>query len=99
HVDDLMREVLSKQQERLAMSAACLVMVLIGATMALRLRDSLPLAVYMWAFFPALATVICISAGQRMTHGSGLVGLPLLWAGVAALGVYGVFEFVKLVRH
>lgn len=99
HVDDLMREVLSKQQERLAMSAACLVMVLIGATMALRLRDSLPLAVYLWAFFPALATVITISAGQRMTHGSGAAGLPLLWAGVAALGALGVVEFVKLVRH
>lgn len=98
-VNDLMREVLSKRQERLAMAAACLVMVLTGTIMAMRLRDSLPLTIYLWAFFPALAAVISISAGQRMTHGSGLAGLPLLWAGVVVMGIYAVWEFVRLIRH
>lgn len=96
---DLMREVVSKEHERMAMAAACLVMVLMGTVMAMRLRDSLPLTIYLWAFFPALATVITISAGQQLTHGHGLIGLAVLWGGVAALGAYAASEFVRLAKH
>lgn len=96
---DLMREVFSKEQERLAYSVACLVMVLCGAVMAMRLRDSLPLTIYMWAFFPALACVICISAGQQLAHGVGALGLILLWGGVVALTVFTGAQFTKLARH
>ncbi len=98
-IADLMREVVSKEHERLAMAAACLVMVLMGTVMAMRLRDSLPLTIYLWAFFPALATVITISAGQQLTHGHGPIGLIVLWGGVAALGAYATSEFVRLVKH
>jgi len=98
-VRDLLREILSKEHERYAMSAACLVMVLVGAVMAMRLREALPLTVYLWAFFPALATVLAISGGQQLTHGKGLVGLPVLWAGVACLGAFSVAEFVRLCKH
>lgn len=98
-IADLMREVVSKEHERMAMAAACLVMVLMGTVMAMRLRDSLPLTIYLWAFFPALATVITISAGQQLTHGHGLIGLAVLWGGVAALGAYAASEFVRLAKH
>jgi hypothetical protein len=98
-VGDLLREAFSKQQERFAMAAACLVMVLIGGVMAMRLRDSLPLTIYLWAFFPAIAAVISINAGQQLTHGYGPAGLLLLWGGVAALAAYAVVEFTKLARH
>jgi hypothetical protein len=98
-IKDLMREIISKEHERLAMAVACLVMVLMGTVMAMRLRDSLPLTIYLWAFFPALATVITISAGQQLTHGHGMIGLLVLWGGVAALGAYAMSEFVRLARH
>jgi hypothetical protein len=98
-IKDLMRETMSKEHERLAMGVACLVMILMGTVMAMRLRDSLPLTIYLWAFFPALATVITISAGQQLTHGHGLIGLTLLWGGVLALGVYAMNEFVRLAKH
>lgn len=98
-VDNLLNEVLSKEHERYAMSVACLVMVLVGSVMAMRLRDALPLMVYLWAFFPALATVLAISGGQQLTHGKGIIGLPVLWAGVAALGALAVGEFMRLRKH
>lgn len=96
---DLFNEVLSKEHERYAMSAACLVMILVGAVMALRLRDALPLTVYLWAFFPALGTILAISGGQQLTHDNGPVGLLLLWAGVIALGGFATLEFVRLSKH
>lgn len=98
-IKELLNEVLSKEQERYAMSFACLVMVLVGSVMAMRLRDALPLTVYLWAFFPALATVLAISGGQQLTHGSGMIGLPVLWAGVAALSAFAIVEFIRLKKH
>lgn len=97
--DSLHREILSKKHERLAASAACFVMVLCGAVMAMRLRDSLPLAVYLWSFLPALGTLLSISGGQRLTHQYGSPGLALLWGGVAALALYTLAEFRRLARH
>ncbi|MBY0312231.1 MAG: LptF/LptG family permease [Phycisphaerales bacterium] len=98
-IDELFREILSKQHERFAHSSACLIMVLIGSVMALRLRDALPLTVYLWAFFPALVCTLAISGGQQMTHGQGAWGLPLLWGGVAALSAFVLFEYARLIRH
>ncbi len=98
-VEDLQREITSKQHERMAMSVNCFVMILAGAVIAMHLRNSLPLIVYLGSFFPALLTVITISAGQQMTHDNGLVGLILLWGGVVGMFIYtGVLYFV-LSRH
>ncbi|MEX2217143.1 MAG: hypothetical protein WD749_00155 [Phycisphaerales bacterium] len=95
----LNREVLSKRHERAAMSAACLVMVLTGAVTAMRLAERLPLTVYLWSFFPALAALLTISAGQNMTHRMGGVGLLVLWGGVAALAAYSFGAFLLVRKH
>jgi lipopolysaccharide export LptBFGC system permease protein LptF len=98
-IERLHREITSKQHERWAMSAACLVMVVSGAVTAVTLSQSLPLTVYLWSFFPALATVITISSGQQITHDKGPIGLIVLWGGVAAFGVYALAAYWKLARH
>ena len=95
----LQREITSKQHERMAMAVSCLVMVLTGAVTAMKLRDSMPLVVYLWSFFPAIGTLIFISTGQQMTHGSGLIGLPVLWGGVILLGAYTLLTLRVLQRH
>lgn len=98
-IDDLGREVLSKEHERFAHSIACLVMVVIGAVIAMRLRDALPLTIYLWAFFPALVTMLAISGGQQLTHRQGPLGLMVLYSGVVALTGYAMYEFARLSRH
>jgi hypothetical protein len=98
-LDDLAREVVSKEQERLALSMACLVMVVTGAIMAMRLREQLPLTVYLWSFFPALTGVLTVSAGQELTHQRGVLGLALLWGGVIALCVYTIAQYFQLRKH
>lgn len=98
-IDDLQREVLSKEHERYAHSIACLVMILIGSVMAMRLRDALPLTIYLWAFFPALLAMLTISGGQQLTHGQGPIGLAVLYSGVLGLAGYAVYEFVRLSRN
>ena len=98
-VDEQNREIASKRHERLAFSAACLVMVLVGACVAMNLRDSLPLPVYLWSFLPALGTIISISAGQRLVHREGAIGFILLWGGVAALSALLLRAYARLRRH
>jgi lipopolysaccharide export system permease protein len=98
-VDKLQREITSKQHERWALAGACLVMVLTGGVMAVRLRDAQPLSVYLWSFFPALASVITILSGQQYTHKSGSEGLILLWGGVAALAAYTLVSFLAIRKH
>lgn len=98
-IDRLRREIVSKQHERLAMSAACLVMVLAGAVSAIRLKDKLPLRVYLWSFFPSLLTLLTISGGQQMVEQSGLPGLFLLWGGVGAFSIYTLLTYLNLRRR
>ncbi len=98
-LERLEREVLSKRHERLAMTAACLVMVVAGALTAMRLGACLPLAVYLWSFFPALAAVLTISAGQQLVHQVGAPGLALLWGGVVLVGAYALGAFLVVSRH
>ena len=95
----LQREVTGKQNERVAMSVACFVMILTGAMSALRLRDSLPLTVYLWSFFPGLVTILTISAGVQGVEPMGTPGLLLLWGGVALFSVYAVVVYLNLRKH
>ena len=98
-VDKLLREILSKQHERWALASACLIMVITGAVMAVKLRDAQPLHVYLWSFFPALASIITIMSGQQLTHNSGAIGLFLLWAGVAGLAAFTFGTFLSIRKH
>ncbi len=98
-IGKLKREIVSKQHERAAMAGSCLVMVLTGAVTALRLRHTLPLVVYLWAFFPALFTIILINSGQQVMHKEGLIGLPVLWGGVAGLVAYTAAALGRVARH
>ncbi len=95
----LSREILSKRHERMALSASCLIMVLTGAVTALRFSLRQPLTVYLWSFFPALVCVITIAGGQQLTHGSGPIGLLLLWGGVAGLGLFTAAQYAAVARH
>lgn len=99
-IADLNREITSKQQERLGLAASTFVMIVLGAISGMLHRDSLPLVVYLWSFFPALMMVLLISSGQQETHGhSPVTGVPLLWSGVAAGALISLFSYLKLARH
>lgn len=98
-LDDLRRNIFAKEQERLAMSVSCAVMMLTGAITALRLSMHQPLLVYLWTFFPALISLVTISGGTPMVADGGPAGLLLMWGGVTGLAAYTAFMYMKLIRH
>ncbi len=98
-VKSLQNEILSKLNERWAMALAALVMVLAGSVIALQLKDAQPLTVYQWSFFPALGTIVLISGGQQSIHNSGVLGIPIIYAGILVLLIYTWFALRKVSKH
>lgn len=98
-IEEMQREIFSKQHERWAMAIAAFVMVLAGSVIALKLRYAQPLVVYMWSFFPALGTIILIASGQEAIHDHGIIALPSIYAGVAGLMGYTLIAYRNLTRH
>ena len=99
YILDVKREANANRHERAALSVAGFIMTPLGAIMALRLRESIPLHVYLWSFFPALACVIIASGGSSVAEEHGGPGLVVIWSGCAAFALYALFEFVRLRRH
>ena len=95
----LEREILAVHNERFALAASCLFIAALGAVVALRRRDGMPLQIYLWSFFPALAAVVTISGGENVAGDNTVTGLAVLWTGVAALGAYTLVELSALGRH
>jgi len=99
YILDVKREANANRHERAALSVAGFIMTPLGAIMALRLRESIPLHVYLWSFFPALACVIIASGGSSIAEAHGAPGLAVIWSGCAAFALFALFEFVRLRRH
>jgi len=93
------RQVRAKRHERLAVATSGFVMVLCGAVTALKFSRRLPLTVYLFSFFPALATMVTISGGQQAAVKQGAPGLLLMWSGVAALATYTLVVLLNLRRN
>jgi hypothetical protein len=77
-----------------------LLLLLLGPILAMQLRNSQPLVVYMWAFLPALLDLVLISSGSSMIRaGSVLLGLTLLWSGNGFLLLFIFVGYARLARH
>lgn len=98
-VQDLRFEITSKQHERVAASLACVVMVLLGGVMGMKLGNATPLIVYLWSFLPAVGAIVSISAGQSLTHTYGPIGLLVIYAGVLLLAGYTLAQFRIVAKH
>jgi hypothetical protein len=61
---------------------------MLGSVLALWLRTSLPLTIYVWAFLPALGATLLVSPGRHLIRdGYELGGTSLMWAGVVLTSV------------
>lgn len=94
----LRNKIVAKRHERWALSVSCVVMVALGAVMAMHLKHATPLIIYLWSFFPALGTIIIMEAGGQTIASRGPVGLPVLWAGVVALAVLAAIVYRRMTR-
>ena len=99
-VSGLRRQVTSRLNRRYALSTTAFLLLLLGSILAMLLRHSQPLVVYMWAFLPALLDLILISSGSSMIRaGSISFGLVLMWSGNGLLLLFILISYARLARH
>ncbi len=99
-VDYLDRTITSRLLRRYALSATAMLLLLLGATLAIWLRNSSPLVVYVWAFLPAVIDIMLIASGDHMARGGQLAGgLVLMWSGIALLLGAQAYVYRRLARN
>ncbi|MCX5641244.1 MAG: LptF/LptG family permease [Planctomycetota bacterium] len=80
--DDVVWECDSHVANRLAQSASIVLVLLLGAALAVAMKRAMPLTVYLLAFIPAISNIFLVSGGQLlMSDGSLWVGSFVMWGG------------------
>lgn len=99
-VNDLHLNIKSGMARRHALSVMSVLLLLLGATLAMWLRDSLPLVIYIWSFVPSVLNIVLISGGHHMIR-SGQVfgGFIVMWSGNALVLAVTIYVFSRLMRH
>ena len=85
---------------RFAQSASIVLVLLLGAVLAVAMRQAMPLTVYILAFIPAVANIFMVSGGQLMMSGGSLVtGSIVMWGGnlVLLAALFSIWR--RLVRN
>ncbi|MFI4861012.1 MAG: LptF/LptG family permease [Phycisphaerales bacterium JB063] len=96
---------------RAATAVACLLLIVLGAVLAIRMKGRIPLIVFFWSFLLAMLTLLMIYAGQNMAtdldpdllktgafNWQQVAGLGVLWGGnLVTLIVIGR-EYCRIAR-
>ena len=97
---DVVWESDSHLANRLAQSVSILLVLLLGAALAVAMRQAMPLTVYILAFLPAVVNIFMVSGGQlMMSDGATVAGLLVMWGGNAVLLAALVAAWRRLARN
>ncbi len=99
-IQELQREITGRLLKRYALSATAAFLMILGAVLAMWLRNSLPLVIYLLAFLPSVANLILISSGEHMMRDGHMVGgFAVMWSGNGVLVALSVGVFFLLSRN
>jgi len=86
---------------RLAFSASVLVLMVLGAALAIVFRGSHVLTAFGIAFVPSILVTVITIMGRQMAEkpGTAQVGLVIIWGGIALVGVLDVLVLARFVRR
>lgn len=96
---EILRESRSHLAKRYALSATAVLLISLGAILAILLRESPPLTVYLWAFLPSILDLVLISGGDQMIKDGKPGGLIVMWSGNVLLIALCVIAFRRLTRN
>lgn len=99
-VQDLIWDIDGRSQQRLAQACMGPLLLILGSILAVRMRTSPPLTVYVFAFIPAILDIVLISGGeQALRREPDLWGYVLIWSGNLILGGTCLFAWSRLRRN
>lgn len=96
------RRIVVQLHERAAAAVSCALVLIFGATISMKMRGGMPLAVYFWSFMLALVAVIIGRTGGNLIndpeHGMAL-GLLVMWTGNILIGGIFTAVYLKLAKN
>lgn len=100
NIEKLRWDIDRQLHRRYALSLIAPLLLLLGTVLAIWLRTSTPLVVYIWAFVPSILTLILITSGTQMIGDGKLIfGTIVTWMGVAALALLTLWVLARVARH
>lgn len=101
-IDTLWRKLISQVHQRAASAASCLLVLMLGAVLSIKLRDRMPLVVYFWTFLLAFVAVVVINSGDKLADSNSSRGLwmalTVIWMGNVILASALGLNYWKLSR-
>ena len=101
-VFQLFRKVEAQLHERASLAVACLLMLLLGAVVSMKMGGGMPLVTYFWSFMSAIVVVIISHSGENLAgqlEVSRAVGLSVIWLGNLLLVVGLCTTYLSLARN
>lgn len=96
----LSNEIDSHLSQRAAQALSAPILLLLGAVLAVWLRQSLPLSVYLLSFVPAIANILLLASGQQlMRSGNMALGATMMWSGTLLLLLIAAHGWRRLARN
>ena len=93
-------EISARLLKRYALSVTAALLLVLGAILAMWLKNSQPLVIYLLAFMPSIFDLIVISGGEQMMRdGNIVIGQIVMWTGNAMLLGIIFVTFMRLARH
>jgi len=99
-VQSLENDILSQLTQRFLQAVSAPLLLLLGAILATWRRQSLPLAIYVLSFVPAVGNILLLASGQQLVrNGSVAFGMSMMLAGTLMLLLIALFGYQRLARN
>jgi len=93
-------DIVARIVQRINQSLCGPLMILLGAVLAIRLRGSNPLQVYMLAFIPSIIDILLISGGEQMLRdGTSALGIFVATSGNIGIAVMIAIAYRRVARN
>lgn len=96
------RKIIAKIHERAASATACVLVLLLGATLSIQLRGQMPLVIYFWSFLLATVAVVIVRSGENFAANPKhlmVAGEFILWSGNLLIAGAIAVVYLKLSRN
>jgi lipopolysaccharide export LptBFGC system permease protein LptF len=99
-VDDTFSAIRIETQVRLSFSLGCILLILIGVALGIRLKGGHLLTAFGVSSIPAAILVVFIIMGKNMAYNRSvdISGIALMWSGMALLSIVTLVLYRKLMR-
>jgi len=95
-------DIVAQRHERAATAAASFLLLVLGATLSIHLRNQMTLVVYFWSFVLAIVALVMIHSGAKLVSNERFVpalGMAVLWSANVGLAVVAGWIYCRFARN